>query len=44
MKKIIKKIFNEVAFLLGFGGNVRKETADDGICDFGGQGRDKYGK
>lgn len=44
MKKAIKKFFEEIAYILGFGGETRRQTVDDGICDFGGQGRDKYGR
>ena len=44
MKKAIKKFFEEIAYILGFGGKTRRQTVDDGIFDFGGQGRDKYGR
>lgn len=44
MKRFFNKIFQELLFLLGFGGEVRKETVDADICDFSGQGRNKYGK
>ena len=44
MKKAIKKFFEEIAYILGFGGKTRRQTVDDGICDFSGQGRDKYGR
>lgn len=44
MKKAIKKLLDVIAFALGFGGEIRRQTVDDGICDFGGQGRDEYGR
>lgn len=44
MKKAIKKIFNVFMFLFGVGGDIRKNAADEGLCDYSGQGRDIYGK
>ena len=49
MKKfiaILKKCFDVLAFCLGLGGKTEagKKSVDDGICDFSGQGRDKYGR
>ena len=48
MKKIyiyLKKIGDILLFCLGLGGKTEtgKKSVDDGICDFSGQGRDKYG-
>ena len=48
MKKfitILKKIGDILLFCLGLGGKaeISKKSVDDGICDFSGQGRDKYG-
>ena len=48
MKKFIsifKKIGDILLFCLGLGGKTEtgKKAVDDGICDFSGQGRDKYG-
>lgn len=47
MKKfisILKKCFDVLAFCLGVRGTeTGKKAVDDGICDFSGQGRDKYG-
>ena len=48
MKKfivVLKKCFDIFAFCLGLGGKTEtgKKAVDDGICDFGGQGRDSYG-
>lgn len=44
MKNLLIRIFDIVAFALGFGGRIRDESVDDALCDFGGQGRDKYGR
>lgn len=44
MKKFLKKFIDILAFCLGVRGTETwKKSVDDGICDFGGQGRDKYG-
>lgn len=44
MKKFIKKFIDVLAFCLGVRGTeTAKKSVDDGICDFSGQGRDKYG-
>ena len=40
----IEKVFEAIAFLFGIGGNTRDNAVDDGLCDFSGQGRDKYGR
>lgn len=47
MKKLlaaVKAFFNVFAFMLGADCEIRRNAADDGICDFSGQGRDKYGR
>lgn len=47
MKKLlaaVKAFFNVFAFMLGAGCEIRRNAVDDGICDFSGQGRDKYGR
>lgn len=44
MKKAIKKIFDVIAFLLGADSECRRKAVDDGLCDFSGQGKDRYGK
>ena len=41
--KCLKKIFDVILFVLGFDGKIRRESVDAGLCDFSGQGRDKYG-
>ena len=44
LKSILKKCFYVLAFCLGVRGTeAGKKSVDDGICDFSGQGRDKYG-
>ena len=47
MKKffgVIGAFFETVLWVLGFDGKKRRKAVDDGLCDFSGQGRDKYGK
>ena len=44
MKKVFKKIFDVIAFLLGADSECRRNAVDNGLCDFGGQGKDRYGK
>lgn len=44
MKKAVRKIFDLIMFLFGIRGKIRDEAVDEGICDFSGQGRDKYGR
>lgn len=43
MKKIIKKVFDILAFCLGLGNKTEtgKEAERLGLCDFSGQGREK---
>lgn len=50
MKKIIfnikrfgTKLGQMVAFILGSDCEIRREAVDAGLCDYSGQGRDKYG-
>lgn len=43
MKKFFKKIFEIFALFVGADCDTRRQAVDDGICDFGGQGRGKYG-
>lgn len=44
MKKFIAKFIDVLAFCLGIRGTeTGKKAVDDGICDFSGQGRNKYG-
>lgn len=40
----MKKIIDFFLAILGLDCDMRRKAVDDGICDFSGQGRDKYGK
>lgn len=42
--KILKNILNWFMLLVGAKSELTDEAVNEGICDFGGQGRDKYGK
>lgn len=42
--KIIKAIFEIIAILLGADCSSQREAVNAGICDYSGQGRDRYGK
>lgn len=42
MKKI-KKALSWIFFLIGGRGKIAKESVEDSICDFSGQGRNKEG-
>ena len=44
MKKVFGVIKETVLWILSFDGEKRWLAVDNGLCDFGGQGRDKYGK
>lgn len=44
MKKAFKKILDLILFVFGLDSDTRREAADDGICDFSGQGKNKYGR
>ena len=44
MKKFFKAVFEFFAFFLGADCETRRQSVDDGICDFSGQGRDEYGR
>lgn len=44
MRKFFKKVLEVVLFVLGFDCEMRRESVDEGLCDFSGQGRDKYGR
>lgn len=44
MKKAVRKIFDFIAFLLGADSECRRKAVDDGLCDYSGQGKDRYGK
>lgn len=40
----VKKVLSRLVFLTTYKGDIADKAVDDGICDFSGQGRDKYGK
>ncbi len=44
MRKFFKAIFEFFAFIIGADCETRRQSVDDGICDFSGQGRDEYGR
>lgn len=39
--KFIKEVFEIIGLLLGAKSN---KAVDDGLCDYSGQGRDRYGR
>ena len=43
MKKVLKSILDWVVFILTGKGEIAKEMVDNGLIDYSGQGRDKYG-
>lgn len=42
--KILKNILNWFMLLVGAKSELTDEAVNDGICDFGGQGRNEFGK
>lgn len=44
MKKFLKSVVEFLALVLGCDCKSRRDAVDAGICDFSGQGRNKYGK
>ena len=42
--KILKSILNWFVFLLTGKGELAEEMVDEGLIDYSGQGRNKYGK
>lgn len=44
MKKALKKFFDLLLLVLGLDCEARRKAVDDGICDFSGQGKNKYGR
>lgn len=44
MRRFIRAVTNIFALLLGGDCKARRNAVDLGLCDFSGQGRDKYGK
>lgn len=44
MKKALKKFLDLTLLIFGLDCEARRKSVDDGICDFSGQGRNKYGR
>ena len=44
MKKAVRKIFDLLLLVLGLDSECRRKAVDDELCDFSGQGKDRYGK
>lgn len=44
MKKFLKAVVNTIMFVLGCDCETRRSAVDEGLCDFGGQGKDEYGR
>lgn len=42
--KMLKNIFNWLSMFLGTKNDLTNEAVKNGICDFGGQGRNEFGK
>lgn len=42
--KILKNIFNWFILLVGAKSELTDEAVNDGVCYFGGQGRNEFGK
>lgn len=43
MKKL-KSILNWLMFLIGGGGEIKRYAVENNICDYSGEGRDKFGR
>ena len=43
-KKRMKRILDWIIFIFTGQGAIAEESVDAGICDFSGQGRDRYGR
>lgn len=44
MKKAVKSILDKIIFLFTCKGETAEKFVNEGLCDFSGCGRDKYGK
>ena len=44
MRRKLKRALEWVLFILTGRGQIAREDVDEGLCDFSGQGRDKYGR
>ena len=43
-REFFTALFEFFAAIVGADSDGRRQAVDDGICDFSGQGRDKYGR
>ena len=44
MKKTLKTIWAWILLIFEHSGPIAEESVRDGLCNFGGQGRDKFGR
>ena len=44
MKEKFKRALAWLVFALSGGGDIATEAVNDGLCDFSGQGKNKYGR
>ena len=44
MKKTLKALWAWIQFIFTLSGPLARESVEEGICNFGGQGRDEFGK
>ena len=44
MKRTLKRIWGVILLLFLHSGPYAKEAVENGLCDFGGQGKDKNGR
>lgn len=44
MKNVLKRMLDWFVFLLTGKGEIANEAIDEGLIDYSGQGRDKYGR
>jgi len=42
--KVLKRIFDNIEFVLTGKGTIADEAIDEGLISYEGQGRDKYGR
>ena len=44
MKKILRMIWSGILLILSHSGPFAERAVSEGLCNFGGQGRDRYGR
>lgn len=44
MKRTLKKIWAVILLIFAHSGPCANNAVEEGICDFGGQGRNEYGR